>query len=39
MLRIIYAECHLQALYADYAECHWAERRGAIYGLPSSSSS
>jgi hypothetical protein len=38
MLRVIYAECHIQAPYAEchyaecrYAECHYAECRGAIF--------
>jgi hypothetical protein len=31
MLSVIYAECHIQALYAEclYVECHYAERHGA----------
>jgi len=30
MLRTIYAECHIEAVYAEchYAECHFAEGRG-----------
>jgi hypothetical protein len=34
MLTAGYAECHMQALYAEcrYAECHYAESRGAEYG-------
>jgi hypothetical protein len=28
MLNVIYAECHIQA--GNYAECHYAECRGAI---------
>jgi hypothetical protein len=33
MLSVIYAKCHIQALYAacDYPECCFAECRGANY--------
>jgi hypothetical protein len=31
MLNVIYAECHIQALYAVYAECHYAECRYVEY--------
>jgi hypothetical protein len=33
MLIVTYAECHIQALYAEcrYAECHCAECDGAIF--------
>ncbi len=32
MLSVIYAECHIQALYAErrYAECRYAECLGAL---------
>ncbi len=37
MPSVIYAECHIQALFAEfhyaecrYAECHFAECRGAL---------
>jgi hypothetical protein len=32
MLSVIYAECHIQALYFEcrYAECQYAECRGAL---------
>jgi hypothetical protein len=31
MLTLIYAECHIEALYAEcrYAECRYGECRGA----------
>jgi hypothetical protein len=33
MLSVIYAECHIQAIYAEchYAECRYAECRGTVY--------
>jgi hypothetical protein len=32
MLNVTYAECHIQALYAEchYVECHYAGFRGAL---------
>jgi hypothetical protein len=38
MLSVIYAQCHMQARYAEchnaecrYAECHYAKCRGALF--------
>jgi len=31
MLSVSYADCHIQALYAEYTECRYAKCRGAFY--------